>query len=290
MFDWLKNNLTADFFIKAGTVIAAVLLMFILYKVIRSLMKKTVCNKVKPQIAMLIEKAIKYTFVVLVTLYILDLFGIKLSALLGAAGIAGIAVGFAAQTSVSNIISGFFMLSEQTFKIGDFITIDGVSGTVDSIDLLSIKLHTPDNQIVRIPNEAVIQSKLVNASYNPNRRFCLSVGLPYDCNLEEIEKLLIKIASETECVLAEPSPVVLYDSFADSSVNVLLAAWCKKEDFLAMKSNLFKNVHRELAKANVIIPFPQLDIHFDEGTPLSKKENNLQGLLGKSSAITERVN
>lgn len=287
MLDWVKTNLTAELFIKIGTVIGAVLLMFILYKVIRSLIKKTVCKKVKPQIAMLIEKGLKYTFVVLITLYILDLFGIKLSALLGAAGIAGIAVGFAAQTSVSNIISGFFMLSEQTFKIGDFITIDGVSGTVDSIDLLSVKLHTPDNQIVRIPNESVIQSKLVNASYNPNRRFCLSVGLPYDCDLEAVEQLLIKIAAETEYVLAEPAPVVLYDSFADSSVNVQVAAWCKKEDFLAMKGKLFKNVHRELAAANIIIPFPQLDVHFDPETPLAKKESS--GLLGKSVAFSENA-
>ena len=104
-----------------------------------------------------LAKILKYSFFVLAVIYVLGIFNIKITALLGAAGIAGVAIGFAAQTSFSNIISGFFILSEKSLKIGDYITIKDVSGTVDSIDMLSVKIKTPDNQMVRVPNETIIK-------------------------------------------------------------------------------------------------------------------------------------
>lgn len=264
MKEWIEKNLTIDVIISLFGVVVALFVFSLAYKILRKHLKRTVFKKLKPQTVMIIEKGIKYIFTVCVILYVLNLFGINLSALLGAAGIAGIAVGFAAQTSVSNIISGFFVLSEHAFQIGDFITVNDISGTVFTIDLLSIKLKTPDNQLVRIPNEAVIQTSLINVSYNDERRFSLPVGVSYNSNLQQVEDTLLKIAAETPLVLTDPAPKVFFNSFDDSAVTLTLAAWCKKPDFLNMKNNLIKNVHQGLRDAGIEIPFPQLDVHFDK--------------------------
>jgi small-conductance mechanosensitive channel len=148
----LKEYFTLPFLFKILNIVAALFIFYVLYKIIRKYTKKIGTKKLKPQTAMMLDKAIKYAFQILVVVYILGQFGIKLNALLGAAGIAGIAIGFAAQTSISNIISGFFVLWERALQIGDFITIDDVTGTVQSIDLLSVRIVTPDNQMIRIPN------------------------------------------------------------------------------------------------------------------------------------------
>ncbi|MBO4759893.1 MAG: mechanosensitive ion channel, partial [Spirochaetaceae bacterium] len=83
-------------------------------------------------------------------------------------------------------------------------------------------------------------------------------------DLQKVEDTLLKIAAETPLVISEPAPRVLFNSFNDSSINLTLAAWCKKEDFLSMKNNLIKNVHKGLKEADIEIPFPQLDVHFDK--------------------------
>lgn len=264
MLKWIEDHITLEIGLRLAGVVAALFVFTLIYKILRRHLKKTVFKKLKPQTVMIIEKTVKYVFIVCVALYVLNLFGINLSALLGAAGIAGIAVGFAAQTSVSNIISGFFVLSEHAFQIGDYITVNDISGTVYTIDLLSIKLKTPDNQFVRIPNESVIQTNLINVSYNAERRFSLPVRIPYNSDLEKVEAALLKIAAETELVIEEPAPKVFFNDFGDSSVNATLTAWCKKDDFLDMKNNLIKNVHKGLKETGIEIPFPQVNVHFDQ--------------------------
>lgn len=264
VFDWLKANISLELIFELVCVVLAIVLFFLVYKFLQKYLKKTVLKKCKPQTALLITKGIKYLFVVCMTMYVLGLFGIDLSALLGAAGIAGIAVGFAAQTSVSNIISGFFMLSEHTFQVGDYITVGSTSGTVSNINLLSVQVVTPDNQLVRIPNQEIIDTDLMNTTYHPQRRICIEVGVPYDSDLENVEKILLEVADEIPEVLKEPKPVVIFDGFGDSAVIVKLGVWFKKENFLLVKNSVYKTIHKKFRDKGVSIPFPQVDVHFDD--------------------------
>lgn len=113
----------------------------------------------------LIGSAFYYVGMAVVSVMVLQTADVSISALLGVAGVAGVAVGFAAKTSVANVISGIFLIAEQVISIGDTIESNGITGMVESLDLLSVKIKTADNNFVRISNENVLNKTLVNLSY-----------------------------------------------------------------------------------------------------------------------------
>jgi small-conductance mechanosensitive channel len=193
--------------------------------------------------------------------------GIDLSGLLGAAGIAGVAIGFAAQTSVSNVISGLFVMTERAFKLGDFIQVDGISGTVESITLLSVRLQTPESQMVRIPNETIIKANMINFTYFPLRRFTMTVGVAYGTDLRKLKDVLLDIASKNAFSVTDPVPVVIFDSFADSSISILFGVWGKTAEFPDLKNSLMVEVAERFAAEGISIPFPQITVRSDRDFP-----------------------
>jgi len=132
--------------------------------------------------------------------------GFQLSVLLGAAGILSVAIGFASQTSASNLISGLFLIGEGPFAIGDFIRVGTTEGEVLSIDLLSVKLRTPDNLFVRIPNEQLIKSEVVNLTRFAIRRLNLAVGVAYKEDIPRVRHILMQVATDNPLCLNEPAP------------------------------------------------------------------------------------
>ncbi len=217
------------------------------------------------QTGYLLAKALRYVGLIIILVTAFNKLGINLSALLGAAGIAGIAIGFAAQTSVSNIISGFFIMTERSFEIGDTLKFDAVTGVVESIDLLSIKLKTFDNQFIRIPNETVIKTQLVNVTHYPVRRFTLTVGVAYGTDLEKVRSILLELASNNEYAIADPAPVVIFDSFGASSINIVFGVWANTANFLDLKNSMMVDVSKRFASEGISIPFPQMDVHLVQG-------------------------
>ncbi|MGC9362777.1 MAG: mechanosensitive ion channel family protein, partial [Candidatus Syntrophosphaera sp.] len=161
----------------------------ILY-LLKGLVKKLVTGKMSIQAGRLVVKAVFYIGFIIILAMVLNEFGFKLSALLGAAGIAGIALGFAAQTSVSNLISGFFLIAEKPFEIGDVIQVGETIGFVVSIDSLSIKLKTFDNRFVRVPNENMIKTEVTNITRFPERRVNVDVSVAYKEDLTRCVAIL----------------------------------------------------------------------------------------------------
>ncbi|MDX1392229.1 MAG: mechanosensitive ion channel family protein, partial [Rheinheimera sp.] len=127
--------------------------------------------------------------------------GFSLSVLLGAAGVLSVALGFASQTSASNLISGLFLIGEQPFKLGDTIKVGSTTGEVLSIDLLSVKLRTFDNLFVRIPNETLIKSEVTNLTRFPIRRFDLLLGVAYKEQIATVRKVLLEVADNNPLCL-----------------------------------------------------------------------------------------
>lgn len=208
------------------------------------------------QSGLMISRIVRWLLFIVLLATALGKFGVNLGAALGAAGIVGIAVGFAAQTSLSNVISGFFLLAEKPFVIGELIEVDGVIGTVDNIGMISATIRTMDNRSVRIPNETLVKSQVTNITRNPIRRYDMSIGVSYNEDIGHVMKVLRETADSNPHCLDEPSPLVLFVGFGDSSINFLLGVWMVKEDYLIVRNSIAHQVQLAFIREGIEIPFP----------------------------------
>lgn len=216
------------------------------------------------QSLMILKKAITYSGVTIVWMIVLAQLGLNLTALLGAAGIIGIAVGFAAQTSVSNVISGVFLISEKSFAVGDVIRVGGFSGVVLTIDLLSVKIRTFDNQYIRLPNETLIKTEVTNVTRFPIRRLNVEFVVRYGTDLSRVKEVLLGVARANSNCLDEPEPLFVINNFGRFGVEMLFGIWFVKEDFLAVKNSVMQGVHSALSEAGIEFAVPPA-VHFDGG-------------------------
>ncbi len=258
--NWFKELVSWENLFKAVGAFFVILLIWIVYKLIVHSLKKISPKRLPEARVAAVIRGIKYFFYVVVVLYILSTFGVNLKAIWGAAGIAGVAIGFAAQTSMSNLISGLFVLTEGAIHIGDVIIIDGVTGIVDEVKLLSVRMHTFDNQMVRIPNSTIINNNLTNNSYHKVRRITISVSIDYSTDMNKALEVLSKAPSLCPTVLTNPAPTVWFDGFGDSGINMTVAAWFKPSDFLKTKNDLFVSIKKVFDDNGIEIPFNQLDV------------------------------
>ena len=269
--NWVKGLVTWSNLFKLLGGILVLLVMWIIYRIILRTIKKSSSAKMNSHKQQMLSHFVKYIFYILVVLEVLSLLGIKLSALLGAAGIAGVAIGFAAQTSVSNLISGLFVLTEGSIKIGDAVTVDGVTGVVDEINLLSIHIHTYDNQMVRIPNSTIINSNFTNINFHQTRRMTINVSVDYSTDMKTALEALKKAPALCPTVVSDPAPAVWFDGFAASGINMTVAAWFKPADFLQTKNDLYIAIKQVLDEAGITIPFNQLDVRIKEESVVAEQ-------------------
>lgn len=193
--------------------------------------------------------------------FILWLFGIDLKTIFGAAGIFGIAVTLAAQTSFSNIISGIFVVADRSFSTGDWITVDEITGCVQEVTFMSTKVLTGDNQLVRIPNETIFNTKVINITCVDKRRFKFELAVSPGRDLNEVRKKLLAIAGDCPLVLKDPEPGVFIDNYINGVFNVVLTAWSKTDDFFAMRTEVF--IKLSAAADEMGLSFPHNGIKVD---------------------------
>jgi small-conductance mechanosensitive channel len=237
---------------------------FVVVRLLAAFVQRVVMRKATPQRRMVARKVIVYTGFVIVLMTVLAELGVKLTALLGAAGIVGIAVGFASQTSVSNIISGLFLISEKPFAVGDVIRIGGTTGIIQSIDLLSIKLRTFDNLFVRIPNEKILSSEVTNITRFPIRRMDIKIEVSYREDLDRVREVLADVARGNRYCLDEPVPLILVTDFKDSGVELLFGLWFSKADFMNLKNSIMQDIMRRFRAEGISIPYPTRTLELAE--------------------------
>ncbi len=259
----IKIELTSEKLVGILQFIGTLALIYIFFKILKALSKKFLFKKMSMQTQHIIKKAIDYSAFVTIVLTVFHRLGIDVNGLLGAAGIAGIAIGFAAQTSVSNVISGLFVITERAFKIGDTIEIEDIIGTVQSINLLSVALKTFDSQYVRVPNETIIKANLINYSHFPFRRIKTELSVSYDTDLRRAETILIDTAKKNRFVVADPAPSVLWTAFASSGISCALLAWTSVQDYGTARNSIFIDINERLKAEGIEIPFDQLVVHME---------------------------
>ena len=258
--DDIKKYFTSEQLTHIVMGLIAIIIFYIVYRIIKRILKRHLARIAKPHTVQIASKTVSYAFWILIAMYVLNLFGINLSVVWGAAGVAGLAIGFAAQTSVSNIISGLFVVGEKALKLGDHISVGGDTGIVDNIGLLSVKIHTFDNQMVRLPNSSIINGTLINYSHFDVRRVVLDVGVSYDSDVDKVLEARQQVPSMCPTVIEEPAPKIYYDTFGASSLNMKVCVWCKNADFIATKNDVFKAIVKVSRETPFEIPYTKLDV------------------------------
>jgi len=229
-------------------------------------LRNAIGKRYSPQQGLIAGKAIFYPGVVLLGILVLSELGFGLTPLLGAAGIVGIAIGFASQTSVSNVISGLFLIAERPFQIDDIIQVGDTVGRVLSIDTLSVKLRTFDNRYVRIPNETIVKSQVTTITRFPIRRLDLNVGVSYREDVALVRRVLLDVARKNPRALMEPAPAVFFDGYGDSALEFRLGVWATRERFIDLKNSLFEEVKTRFDAEGIEIPFPHRTLYAGEGS------------------------
>ena len=262
MFVLAQINWTKLLDLQTAVHIAAlVVLGFPLLIILSAVVGRVAKKQLSAQAAMVLRKGIFYIGSLVIILTVLHQLEFKMGALLGAAGIVGIAIGFASQTSVSNIISGLFLISERPFEVGDLIRIGDTTGTVMSIDLMSVKLKTFDNQFVRLPNETLIKTQVNNLTHYPIRRLDIHLGVAYKENVAHVKKVLREIGKLNPHCLDEPEPLILFENFGDSALEFLFAVWSTKEDYLKLKKKIRQEIKERFDAEGIEIPFPHRTLY-----------------------------
>lgn len=205
-------------------------------------------------------KVISYVFLIIIVLSVL---GIPTTSLITAIGTAGVAIGLALKDSLSNFASGVLILANAPFKVGDFVDLNGQSGTVLEIGLMETKLRTVDNRHIVIPNNTVTNGIVVNFSSETNRRLDLDFTIAYEDDAELAISLIRGIIAEKgDRILREPAePFVMVTGYLDSAVKITMRVWCPASDLWNLNFEFLKEVKAAFDQHNIHIPYNQMDVH-----------------------------
>lgn len=239
---------------------------FLIIYLIALFVRKILPNKWSRQRKMIINRAVQYTGFILLFFIIISELNVNLTAVFGAAGVIGIVVGIASQTSIGNIVSGFFLVSEKSFEIGDLVRLGDKLGTVYSIDLLSIKIKTLDNLLIRVPNQTVISTELINVTRFPVRRLDIIVSVAYKEDLGKVKLVLERIAKNNPLCLDEPEPLIVFKTFGASGIDIQFGVWFEKENFREVKNSTFQEILKTFKEEGIEIPFPHVTLYTGEET------------------------
>ncbi|MFZ2456951.1 MAG: mechanosensitive ion channel family protein [Candidatus Altiarchaeia archaeon] len=210
-----------------------------------------------------LSKLVKFGIYALGVMIILSQLGIEITPLVASLGIAGIAIGFAAKDTLSNLMAGFFILVDRPFARGDRIQVGSFSGEVVDIGLRTTKIQTPDHTFVIIPNEKVVINEVTNYALPDSRlKVMINFGVAYGSDVEKVKKTVMDVAMKSSSVLKDPEPQVFFKEFADSSLNFLLVAWIESfKDQLKITDELNTGVYNALNREKIEIPFPTQTIY-----------------------------
>lgn len=239
---------------------------FFFAKLISTYVFKLTTNLLSVQAHILLRRGIYYGILLVFFMSALLEMGFNLSVLLGAAGVFSVAIGFASQTSASNLISGLFLMAEKPFTVGDVIKVDDITGEVLSIDMLSVKVRTYDNLYVRLPNESLIKSKCTTITRFPIRRQDMMIGVAYKEDLQKVKRVLFEVANKNPLCLEEPKPIYVFKGYGESSLEIQFSVWAAKESFLEMKNSMYEQVKEAFDRDNIEIPFPHRTIYTGSAT------------------------
>jgi small-conductance mechanosensitive channel len=243
-------------------------------QLIRRFLSKT---KLQPSLQFGMSRIIGYTMIAVGFYVAFQLVGVDLSSLAIIAASLGVGVGFGLQNIINNLVSGIIILAERPISIGDRIEVGGVAGRVTKIQIRSTTVVTNDNITMIVPNADFISNTVTNWSHgDPKVRIRVPVGVAYGSDLKLLQQLLLEAAAEHPKALRDPTPVVLFTEFGDSSLNFELGVWTQEMTATPIHFTSEMNfiIEQKLRENDIEIPFPQRDLHVRSGLPAAAEASN----------------
>ena len=215
-----------------------------------------------------------YVIVILVFLRSLN-FDVD-SYIVGISAVIGLVIGLGMQDTFTNLTAGICVAAIRPIDMGETVTVNGQTGKVKSVGIMSTELLTPDNQLITIPNKLVWGSSIINMTRMPTRRVSVDVGVSYSSDLEKAIGIALNLMKTHPLVLPEPEPAVVTTELANSAINLQLRAWAKTGDMATVKNKLTAGILDAYTKEGIEIPFPQMDINIKQIKPQENEEHKIE--------------
>jgi small conductance mechanosensitive channel len=211
-----------------------------------------------------VASLVYYLTMAVVIIAVLSLFGIQTTSLIAVLGAAGLAVGLALQGTLSNFAAGVMLLTFRPFKVGDWVEIGGIAGSVIAVRIFSTILKTGDNIMITVPNAQVWGGTIKNYNGFDTRRIDLVMGVDYGDDIQVAMDTISKIVNADDRVLAEPAPLIAVSNLGDSSVEIVVRPWVNGADYWGVRFDLNRQLKEGLEAAGCSFPFPQQDVHMHQ--------------------------
>jgi small conductance mechanosensitive channel len=219
---------------------------------------------VDPTLVAFAGSLLYYALLAFVVLAALGQVGIQTTSFVAVVGAAGLAIGLALQGSLANFAAGFLLIFFRPFKAGDYIEGAGTAGTVESIQIFTTQLQTPDNKRIIIPNAKLTGDNIVNWSATGTRRVDLVFGIGYGDDMDKAKAIIAGVLAEDGRVLQDPKPTIAVAELADSSVKLAVRPWVATVDYWGAYFDITEQVKKRFDAEGITIPFPQRAVHLHQ--------------------------
>ena len=248
-----------------GAIITLIIGMWII-SILRSALRKRFEKKnVDPSLRGFLNSMIGITLKLMLWIAVIGMMGVQMTSFIAILGAAGLAVGMALSGTLQNFAGGVMLLLFKPFKVGDFISAQGHSGSVNEIQIFNTILKTPDNKTIIIPNGGLSTGSMTNFSAEPMRRVDFTFGIAYGDDVDKAKEVLMKLIKADKRILNEPAePFIAVSELADSSVNFAVRVWAEAANYWGIYFDLNEQVYKAFEKEGLNIPFPQMDVHIQK--------------------------
>lgn len=263
--EWLPD-LVKEYLIPFGLKLVAAIVVLLLGRWVIKLIKKGLTKMMlrrnpDPSLESFVMSLVSALLTFFLIMAIVGILGINTSSLVALLASAGLAVGMALSGTLQNFAGGVMIMLFKPFKVGDFIAAQGYEGRVNSIQIFSTHILTPDNKTVILPNGALSTGPVTNYNKETDRRVDWVFSISYGDDYDKAKAVLQRLCDADQRILKEPKPVIELIKMSDSSVDITVRVRVKPEDYWAVYFNMNELVYKTFPQEGLNFPFPQMDVH-----------------------------
>ena len=260
-----------------AVLLLGIIVIKLIINITRRLLNKTRIEKITIGFLMVVLKICLYLVLVLA---LLSIIGIQITGILTALSAMLLAIGLALENIIANAANGLVIVSNKMFKKGDYISVDGVEGSVTQINFLFTTILTSDNKRITIPNSTIVNSSVVDYDSAKTRRVDITFSVAYESDVEQVKKLILDCMKSNGKVLLNPEPFCRLNALKNSSIEFIAKCWCDREDYWDVYYDVLELVYNELKKNKISIPYDQIEV---------RERNDVVKLPYKNEDIPQRV-